>query len=307
MKDQRPKLIIIAGPTASGKTTLAVEMALKFNGEIINADSMQVYRYMDIGTAKPSISERKGIIHHLIDVADPDYEFNASKYRELTIPVIREIIGRMKRCFIVGGTGLYIKTLLGGLMECPPSDPVLRGELINECKEKGSPFLHERLKMLDHESAHRIHPNDKTRIIRSLEIITLTGRPCSSIKMGHSFSEKSFRTLKICINMDRECLYDRINNRSDQMIDAGLIDETETLLERGYSPELRSMKSLGYRHVISYLKKEWKLENMISNLKQDTRRYAKRQLTWFRADPEMVWVEPDDMGFIKSKILEFID
>jgi len=307
MKDQRPKLIIITGPTASGKTTLAVEMAREFNAEITNADSMQVYRYMDIGTAKPSISERKGIIHHLIGVVDPDDEFNAAKYRELAIPVIREIIGKMKRCFIVGGTGLYIKTLLGGLVECPPSDPVLRNELIHECEEKGPPFLHERLRMLDNESADHIHPNDKTRIIRALEIITLTGRLYSSIIMEHCFSERPFRTLKICINMDRDRLYDRINNRSNRMIEAGLIDETKGLLERGYSPELRSMKSLGYRHVVSYLRKECNIEDMMSNLKQDTRRYAKRQLTWFRADTEMIWVKPDDMGLIKSKILEFLE
>jgi len=306
MNDQDIKVIIIAGPTASGKSTLAVAMAREFDGEIINADSMQVYRYMDIGTAKPSLNERKGIVHHLIDVADPDDEFNASRYRELTIPIIRKISGEMKKCFVVGGTGLYIKTLLGGLMECPPSDSALRNELINECRANGSPFLHRRLRMLDNESADRIHPNDKIRIIRALEIIALTGRPYSSIIMEHGFNERPFHALKICINMDRDLLYDRINNRSEHMMKAGLIDETEALLERGYSPELRSMKSLGYRHVISYLKKEWNLEEMIFHLKQDTRRYAKRQLTWFRADAEVIWVKPDDVDFIRTKISEFI-
>jgi tRNA dimethylallyltransferase len=307
MNDRKPKLIIIAGPTASGKTSLAVEMAHAFNGEIINADSMQVYRYMDIGTAKPTISERRGVIHHLIDVVDPDDDFNASRYRELAIQAINKIIERKKTCFIVGGTGLYIKTLLGGLMECPAIDPDIRDELINECKEKGSPFLHERLKLLDPESADRIHPNDRTRVIRALEIISLTERPHSSIITEHGFSERPFMTLKICIKMARDRLYDRIDNRSNHMIEAGLIEETWALLERGYSPELRSMNSLGYRHAIFHLKKEWSVEEMISNLKQDTRRYAKRQLTWFRADPEMAWVEPDDTGFIKSKILAFID
>jgi tRNA dimethylallyltransferase len=307
MKDLKPKLIIIAGPTASGKTSLAVEMAHEFNGEIINADSMQVYRYMDIGTAKPTVIERRGIVHHLIDVADPDDDFNASRYRELTIPAIKEIIDRKKTCFVVGGTGLYIKTLLGGLMECPASDPDLRDELINECKEKGSPFMHERLSRLDPESAGRIHPNDRTRVIRALEIISLTDRPHSSIIMGHGFSERPFLALKICLNINRDRLYDRINDRSRHMIEAGLIDETRALLARGYSPELRSMNSLGYRHAAAFLNKEWSLEIMMPRLKQDTRRYAKRQLTWFRADHEMIWADPDNPGLIKSKIQAFLD
>lgn len=307
MKDLKPKLVIIAGPTASGKTSLAVEMAHEFNGEIINADSMQVYRYMDIGTAKPTISERRGIVHHLIDVADPDDDFNASRYRELTIPAIKGIIDRKKTCFIVGGTGLYIKTLLGGLMECPASDPDLRDELINECKETGSPFLHQRLRRLDPESAGRIHPNDRTRVIRALEIISLTDRPHSSIIMEHGFGERPFIELKICLNMKRDRLYDRINDRSRHMIEAGLIDETRALIERGYSPELRSMNSLGYRHAAAFLRREWSLEVMMFRLKQDTRRYAKRQLTWFRADHEMIWAEPDNPGFIKSKIQGFLD
>lgn len=307
MKDLKPKLIIIMGPTASGKSPLAVDMAHEFNGEIINADSMQVYRYMDIGTAKLTFSERRGIVHHLIDVADPDDEFNASRYRELAMPAIKAITEREKTCFIVGGTGLYIKTLLGGLMGCPPSDQDLRDELINECKEKGVPFLHERLKQLDPESADRIHPNDRTRVVRALEIISLTDRPHSSIIMEHGFGERPFHALKICLNMDRDRLYDRINDRSRRMFEEGLIDETRSLIERGYSPELRSMNSLGYRHVSAFLRKEWSLEVMMSRLKQDTRRYAKRQLTWFRGDHEMIWAQPDSPDFIMFKIKEFLD
>jgi len=307
MKDPKPKLVIIAGPTASGKTSLAVEMAHEFNGEIINADSMQVYRYMDIGTAKPAISERGGIVHHLIDVADPDDDFNASRYRELTIPAIKGIIDRKKTCFIVGGTGLYIKTLLNGLMECPASDPDVRDELFNEYREKGSPFLHERLMRLDPASAGRIHPNDRTRVIRALEIIRLTDRPHSSIIMEHGFNERPFLALKICLNVGRERLYDRINDRSRHMVEAGLIDETGALLEKGYSPELKSMNSLGYRHALAFLRKELNLDAMISRLKQDTRRYAKRQLTWFRADDEMIWADPQNPGLIRSEIQGFLD
>jgi tRNA dimethylallyltransferase len=307
MKDQRPKLIIIAGPTASGKTGLAVELAHEFNGEIVNADSMQVYRYMDIGTAKPTIDQRKGIPHHLIDVVDPDEEFNASVYRRLAVPSITSIIEKGKACFVVGGTGLYIKTLLGGLMECPSSDPEMRDSLVRECLEKGSPFLHERLKMLDPESAARIHPNDKARVIRALEIIGLSNRPPSSIMIQHAFSEKIFRTLKICLDVDRDGLYDRINKRCNHMIDSGLVEETEALLEKGFSSDLRSMKSLGYRHAVSLLKNEWSSEEMSYNLKLDTRRYAKRQLTWFRGDSEMVWLEPGNMEAIRSRVKEFYE
>jgi len=307
MKDLRPKLVIITGPTASGKTALAVDMALQFFAEIVNADSMQVYRYMDIGTAKPLLSERKGIIHHMIDVVDPDEEFNASIYRTSAIPLINKIIENGRTCFIVGGTGLYIKTLLGGLMECPASDPDLREDLINECKEKGTPFLHQRLKGLDPEAAGKIHPNDKTRVIRALEVIRLTDKRLSSIIMEHGFNERPFRVLKICLNVERDQLYERINSRCDRMIVSGLLDETQALLAKGYSSEIRSMKSLGYRHAISYLKDEWTAEDMINNLKQDTRRYAKRQLTWLRADTEMIWIEPNNNEFIKLKIQEFID
>jgi tRNA dimethylallyltransferase len=307
MNDPRPKLVIFAGPTASGKTKIAVEMALDFCGEIVNADSMQVYRYMDIGTAKPAMDERKGVLHHLVDVVDPDEEFNASIYRKLAIPAINSIIEKNRTCFTVGGTGLYIRTLLGGLMECPPSDPGLRESLVSECMEKGSPFLYERLKRLDPESAGRIHPNDKTRVIRALEIVNLAGMSSSSLIKKHAFGERIFRTLKICLNVDRDMLYDRINARCERMIQSGLIDEAESLLSKGYSPDLRSMKSLGYRHAVAYLKKEWNGDEMMYNLKLDTRRYAKRQMTWFRADPEVIWVEPGNKKFIKSRIEEFIN
>jgi tRNA dimethylallyltransferase len=307
MIDHRPKLVVITGPTASGKTAVALNAAREFNGEIINADSMQVYRYMDIGTAKTPLPEREGIVHHMIDVADPDEEFNASLYRRMTATLIGDIVKQGKTCFLVGGTGLYIKTLLGGLMECPESDPTMREELQKECMDKGAPFLHERLKGLDPESAGRIHPNDRTRVIRAIEIIRLTGRPLSSIIMEHGFRERSFNTLKICLNMDRERLYQRIDARSDHMIDAGLVDETQALLERGYSPDIRSMNALGYRHAISFLRDGWTPFEMASRLKLDTRRYAKRQLTWFRADNEMIWVDPDDMGSIRARIKAFIE
>ena len=174
MKKDRPKLVVITGPTASGKSSLAVNLALHFGGEIINTDSMQVYRGMNVGTAKLSVEERKGVVHHMIDVVDPDEEFNASIYRRLAEPIVKDMAEREGVCFVVGGTGLYIKVLLGGLLKCPPVNPGLREELSRECEENGPIFLHERLKRLDPKSASNIHPNDSARLIRALEIINLT-------------------------------------------------------------------------------------------------------------------------------------
>ena len=299
-------MVVITGPTASGKSSLAIEMAQYFGGEIVNADSMQVYRFMDVGTAKPSILERRGTPHHLIDVVDPDEDFNAAMYRSLANPAIREIKARQKICFVVGGTGLYIKTLLGGLLKCPPIDSELREELYRECEEHGSIFLHERLKMLDPESARRIHPHDRIRIVRALEIINITNQTLSSLMQKHGFRDRDFETLKICLQIDREQLYRRINERTLAMVEAGLVEETEDLLQKGYSPELKSMKSVGYRHVVRFIQGIRDMDETVRQLQADTRRYAKRQLTWFKADPEMIWVDPKDRDIIMKIIKRFI-
>ena len=307
MADNRQKIVVIAGPTASGKSALAVELSQVFDGEIVNADSMQVYRDMDVGTAKPSIKERMGIPHHMLDVVYPDEDFNAAEYRSCAIPLLREIEDRGKRGFVVGGTGLYIKTLLGGLLICPPTDQGLRDTLYRECEERGSSFLYERLKKLDPESARRIHPNDKIRVIRALEIIKLTEQPLSSLIQSHGFNDRHFRVLKICLQMDREKLYKRINERTLVMMEAGLVRETEDLLGKGYAPDLKPMKSLGYRHMVRFLEGDWDLDKTIHKLQTDTRRYAKRQLTWFRADPDMIWIDPADKSAIVEKIKGFLD
>jgi tRNA dimethylallyltransferase len=306
MKKDRPKLIVIAGPTASGKSSIAVNLAIHFDGEIINSDSMQVYRGMDVGTAKLLLEDRKGVAHHMIDIVDPDEDFNASRYRSLAEPIIKDIIGRKRVCFVVGGTGLYIKALLGGLLKCPPVNMKIRKELIRECEENGSRSLHERLKMLDPVSALNIHPNDSIRVIRAIEIIHLTDQTLSSLIVKHDFKERPFYALKICIYLERDQLYEKINNRSLLMIKSGLFEETNRLLQKGYSSDLRSMNSLGYRHAIKYLRGECGLEETILELQKDTRRYAKRQLTWFRADQEMIWSKGEDMDFIEKKIEQFI-
>jgi tRNA dimethylallyltransferase len=306
MKEDRPKIIVIAGPTASGKSSLAVNLALYFGGEIISSDSMQVYRGMDVGTAKLSIQEKKGVAHHMIDVVDPDEDFNAALYRSLAEPIVKDIVQRKKLCFVVGGTGLYIKVLLGGLLKCPSVNQRFRNELIRECEDRGSSFIHEKLRVLDPVSALKIHPNDRTRVIRAMEVVHLTDQALSSLILQHDFKDRPFQSLKICIYMDRELLYKRINERCVSMIKSGLFEETQTLLKKGYSINLRSMNALGYRHAVKYLKDECGLEETILHLQRDTRRYAKRQLTWFRADHEMVWAKPEDMDFINKEIEKFI-
>lgn len=305
MKEQQ-KIVIIAGPTASGKSSLGVELALSLGGEIINADSMQVYRGMDVGTAKPTLEEQKGIPHHLLDVVDPDEDFNAATFRSMALALVREICSRGKICLVVGGTGLYIKALLGGLFRSPPADPRLRETLRLECDNHGSTRLYERLKLLDPESASRVHPNDKVRIIRSLEIIHLTNRRPSELSREHGFRDRALGALKLCLKINREELYHRINRRSAAMLRAGLVGETESLLSKGYSSQLKPMKSIGYRHIVKYLEGTWSLAEATRNLQRDTRRYAKRQLTWFRADPEFTWISPDDFDLASKKIRGFL-
>lgn len=303
---EKPKVVIISGPTASGKSSLGVELALSLGGEIINADSMQVYRGMDVGTAKPTLEEQKGIPHHLLDVVDPDEDFNAATFRSMALALVREICSRGKICLVVGGTGLYIKALLGGLFRSPPADPRLREMLRLECENHGSTRLYERLKLLDPESASRVHPNDKVRIIRSLEIIHLTNRRPSELSREHGFRDRALGALKLCLKINREELYHRINRRSAAMLRAGLVGETESLLSKGYSSQLKPMKSIGYRHIVKYLEGTWSLAEATRNLQRDTRRYAKRQLTWFRADPEFTWISPDDFDLASKKIRGFL-
>jgi len=304
--NKRPKVVIISGPTARGKTSLGVDLALAFNGEIISADSMQVYRGMDVGTAKPTPEEQKGIPHHLLDVVDPDEEFNAATYRSMALPKITEISSRERSCFVVGGTGLYIKGLLDGLFECPPADMELRESLRRECESLGPAILHERLTNLDPESANKIHPNDRVRIIRALEIIHLTNRRPSDLTRAHGFGDRTLDALKLCLKVDREELYNRIDKRSVAMVETGLVQETESLLRKGYSPDLKPMKAIGYRHMIKYLKGDWSIDGAIREIQSDTRRYAKRQLTWFRADPEVTWIEPENFDLVLEKVKGFL-
>ena len=306
MAKDLPKLIIISGPTCSGKSALAVELALMLGGEIINADSMQVYRGMDIGTAKLPLSERKGIPHHLVDIVKPDQEFNAALFLLHALPIIRDLHLKKTPIIVVGGTGLYIKSLLGGLLTCPPLKPELRQNLMEECEKRGPSFLYQRLSRLDRKAADTIHPTDKVRIIRALEVIHLTGCLFSELTRKHGFSDRRFFSLNLCLNVDRQVLYRRINTRTMSMIDSGLINEVQGLLKMGYSPELKPMQAIGYRHIIGYLKGRWDLDEATTLIQRDTRRYAKRQLTWFSADPDVIWVNLDYKPGIIHKVRSFM-
>ena len=240
------------------------------------------------------------------DVVDPDEEFNAASYRALALPAVEKVVSGQKACFVTGGTGLYINSLTRGLFPCPPADPAFRKELNDRCDTFGTMPLYEKLRRVDPRSAERIHPNDRIRIIRFLEIAHLTRRRPSDLFRDHGFSDHPLQVLKICLEIEREELYNRINQRSITMVSSGLIEETEALMAKGYGPDLKPMKSIGYRHVVNYLRGKWSLDEAVHQLQKDTRRYAKRQLTWFRADPEYSWIRPEDTDSLLSRVQSFL-
>jgi tRNA dimethylallyltransferase len=302
----KPSIIVVCGPTGIGKTAAAIEIAETFGGEIISADSMQVYRLMDIGTAKPTVQEQARIRHHLIDIVDPDEDFDAARFGSLARPLIFALIRKNKLPVVAGGTGLYIKALIHGLFQARPPAPEIRRKLKDEAASRGPSALHERLGRVDPQAAAGIHPNDVFRIIRALETYELTGRPISDHHRIHGFSESPFQAFKIGLTMDRKALYERINRRVDLMIAAGLLAEVKGLLGKGYAENLKAMQSIGYRHMADYLGGRLSWEESVRTLKRDTRRYAKRQLTWFRADPDISWVTPTELQNIYPEIHRFL-
>lgn len=287
----KTKVVIIAGPTGSGKSPLALHLAGIIGGEIIVADSVHVYRYMDIGTAKPTPEERALIPHHLVDIIDPDETFSAGQFRTLAENAIIAIQNRKKQVVVCGGTGLYIKALIRGLFSASCGSEAMRQRLREEEVRYGEGYLYEQLKKVDPSSAARIHPHDLFRIVRGLEIYHLTGVSLYHHHEQHGFKTLDYKVLQIGIGMDRSVLYDRINARSERMMADGFLEEVNALVTRGYHAGLRSMQSLGYRHLCAHLAGQLTLREAVNTMKRDTRRFAKRQLTWFRADPGIVWID----------------
>ncbi len=287
-------MVALVGPTAVGKTSLSLRLAKEMCSEIISVDSVQVFRGLDIGTAKPSLEEQKRVPHHLIDVADPDEPFDAADFVRKALGIIRSIRARGKVPLLVGGSGLYLRSLLEGLAPCPGRDPMVREMLRKISANQGKRALHDLLVGADPEAANRLHPNDTFRVIRALEVYHQTGEPMSIWQRMHkSISGQRLLCTKIGLIRPREELYKRIDARVGAMLDAGFLEEVKFLLDKGYSHHLKPLQSLGYRHMILFLKGEVSFDEAVSQLRRDTRRYAKRQITWFRADPEIRWYHPE--------------
>ena len=284
-----------------------MRLAEQYNGEIVGADSLQVYRGMEIGSAAPGPDLRSRVPHHLIGFLDPDAPFTAAAFAREAGMAIAGILGRGRTPFVVGGTGLYIRALLGGLIEAPAGDEQLRRELAARADLEGPAALLRELEQVDPETASRLHPNDRVRIIRALEICRSVGRPFSQLTGEHGFREERFETLRIGLTRERAELYRRVEERTGRMFAAGFVEEVRGLLARGYSPELKSMRAIGYKEICRYLAGDLSLHDATELIKRDTRRYLKRQLTWFFRDRATKWFEyPENFVSIQNTVEEFI-
>lgn len=300
----KPKLLVLIGPTAVGKTKLSLDLAKEFQCEIISGDSMQVYRQMDIGTAKLPMRQREGIPHHLMDILDPDEPYSVADFQLQCRTLIDEITNRNHTPFIVGGTGLYVESVCYGFeFSDHGADDEFRQEMVEFAAAHGNEALLERLREVDPESAERLHANDQRRVIRALEVYHLTGEPLSN-QLARQKKESPFELCIIGLTMDRQMLYKRIEARVDMMMEEGLVEEVRQLLAQGYSRNLVSMQGLGYKEIAAYVEGEMSLDAAVELLKRDTRRFAKRQLSWFRHMKDIHWVdvmdsEPADQQFEK--------
>jgi len=294
---------VILGPTCVGKTQVSLKLADILKGEIVSFDSRQVYKLMDIGTAKPTKEEREKIRHHLIDLVFPGEKFTAADYGKKARETIRQIIKRNKQPIAVGGSGLYLKAMIEGFFQGPKADEKIRKRLEREAQELGGPHLFSRLKEVDPQAAKRIHPNDSVRIIRALEVYELTGKPISFWQREGSYEPSAMEFVKIGLNLERKELYQKINLRTEEMIAQGFLDEVKMLKKKGFTPKLKALKTVGYQELFDYLDGKLDLRAAIEKIKTNTRHYAKRQLTWFGKDKEIIWLDAEDDNLIK-KILE---
>jgi tRNA dimethylallyltransferase len=297
---EKPRIVVVTGPTAAGKSALALALAEFLGGEIVSADSVQVYRGLDIGTAKPTREERARVPHHLIDVAEPTEAYSAGRFREEAGAAIREIVARGRVPLVCGGTGLYLRALLHGLAPGPGRDDGVRGELEAAWDRGGRAALLRELWHGDPEAAARLHPNDRTRIIRALEVWRLTGRPLSALQRRHGFAESPYAALWLGVAVARDELYRRIDRRTLQMLEAGWVDEVRGLLRQGYPPECPAFQSIGYRQLVAFLRNGGDAAAVALEIQRETRHLAKRQLTWFRR-VDLEWVAAEDLAAVASR------
>ena len=299
------KLIVLTGPTAVGKTKLSIALAKAVNGEIISADSMQVYKYMDIGSAKIRPEEMQGIRHYLIDELEPDEEFHVVRFQQMAKEAMEAIYAKGKIPIVVGGTGFYIQALLYDIDFTESNeDSVYRQELEQLASEKGAEHLHDMLRNVDPVSADTIHANNVKRVIRALEFYQQTGEKISEHNEQERAKASPYDFCYFVLNDDRENLYERINLRIDKMLEEGLIEEVQSLKDKGYTRDMVSMQGLGYKEILDYLNGECTLEEAVYILKRDTRHFAKRQLTWFRRERDVIWIDKPSYNYDEDKILE---
>lgn len=305
MNDQKP-LIILTGPTSVGKTALSIALAKAVNGEIISADSMQVYKQMDIGTAKITPGEMSGVPHYMIDELEPDEEFNVVRFQQLSKQYMELIYAKNKVPILVGGTGFYIQAVLYDIdFTENDSDTTYREELEQLLEKRGSEYLYEMLKTTDPESALAIHPNNSKRVIRALEFARLTGDKISEHNKEQRNKQSPYHYCYFVLNRDRARLYNTINSRVDQMMADGLLEEVKKLAAKGYTRDLVSMQGLGYKELLAYLDKEYTLEEAVEVLKRDTRHFAKRQITWFKREKDVIWVDKEQFAS-QEDILQYL-
>lgn len=303
--NNRP-LIILTGPTAVGKTALSIGLAKAVDGEIISADSMQVYRKMNIGTAKIQQSEMQGVRHHLIDILDPGEDFNVVLFKKYALEAMKDIYSRGKIPVVVGGTGFYIQALLYDInFEDNDNDMSYRAELQTLATEHGNSYIHDMLAGVDPESAEKIHENNVKRVIRALEFYKKTGTKISEHNEAESQKESPYNFEYFVLNDDRQKLYDRIDRRIDIMLEDGLLDEVKSLVDEGYSRDLVSMQGLGYKEMIDYIQERYTLDEAVYTLKRDTRHFAKRQVTWFKREKQVTWVNKNEFDS-EADILSFM-
>lgn len=302
-----PPTVVILGPTATGKSALGLRLAEELGGEIVNADALQVYRGLDIGTAKPTAEERRRVPHHLVDVLDPAERYSAGEFARRARAAVAEIEERGRVPLVVGGSGLYLRALLEGISPVPRGDPAVRAALRRRLEVEGLPALTAELARRDPETAGRLAPGDTQRVLRALEVMEVSGRPLSAWIASQPFGRQRLPAVRVGLTLPRSILYDHISDRVLQMVERGWVDEVEGLLAGGCDPDLPAFQAIGYRQIVRHVAGEWSLERAVDETVRATRRFAKRQLTWFRREAEVTWFDASRLGGRFSEVFKFFE